>query len=84
MKPILYYALFYVAWILLHFGASHFYTSHCTPLTIHGLFMSPFQVMTPQCSGARWIVNNGGNVIAVMWMTFGAHVVTFVMKPIRE
>ena len=84
MKPILYYAVFYVGWILLHFGSSHFYTTHCTPLTIKGLLMSPFQVMTPQCAASRWVVNNGGNVITLMWTSFGVYIASFIMKPFRE
>lgn len=84
MKAVLYYALFYFAWILLHFGASHFYTLHCTPLTIKGLFLSPFQVMTPQCVASRWVVNNGGNVITLMWTFLGVYLAAFFMKPFRE
>jgi hypothetical protein len=84
MKLIMYYALFYSSWIMLHFAASHFYTTHCTPLTIQGLFLSPFQVMTPQCTGARWIVNNGGNNINFMWMTLGTYLAALLIRPFRE
>ena len=81
MQPMMYYAFFYVGWIVLHFAASHFYTYHCTPLTVHGLLMSPFQVMSPQCVGSRWIVNNGGDVMTVMWMTMGTHIAFRIAKP---
>ena len=83
MRSIVYYALFYAAWILLHFGSSHFYAHYCTPLTIRGLFMSPFQAMTPQCVGARWMVNNGGNVIAIMWTSLGLCIASFITQPLR-
>jgi hypothetical protein len=77
------YLLFCMAWVGLHFAASHFYTYHCTPLTIHGLFLSPFQAMTPQCVGCRWVLNNGGNVIAGMWMSLGLHLATIMMRPFQ-
>ena len=61
----------YVAWILLHYIASHCYITFCVPNTIYGFMMSPILAPAPHCQGLRWVVYNGANVIENMWIVFG-------------
>jgi hypothetical protein len=57
----------YIAWICIHYIASHLYVNWCLPYTISGFILSPFLVPAPHCYGLRWIIYNGGNSIITMW-----------------
>jgi len=62
----------YLAWILLHYVASHLYVNFCVPKTLIGFIMSPFMTAAPHCQGLRWIVYNAANIINNMWIILGA------------
>ena len=61
----------YILWIVLHYMAAHLYANYCTPLTIVGFMISPFNAPSPHCQACRWLIYNGGNTISAMWILFG-------------
>ena len=61
----------YLAWICLHYFASHLYVKFCVPSTIMGFILSPFMTATPHCQGLRWVVYNAANMINNMWIVCG-------------
>ena len=61
----------YLAWICLHYFASHLYVKFCVPITVMGFFLSPFMTATPHCQGLRWVVYNAANMINNMWIVCG-------------
>ena len=61
----------YLLWIVIHHLSGILYHKFCTPSTIIGFIISPFIVLTPYCSGLRWIIFNGGNIITNMWLICG-------------
>ena len=63
--------MIYLAWIYLHYFASHLYIEYCVPSTVKGFIMSPFMVSAPHCQGLRWMIYNGGNTITNMWSLVG-------------
>jgi hypothetical protein len=64
--------LFYLGWIIIHYIASHLYCYICTPYSLYGFLISPFQSSSPLCIGLRWIINEAGTIISKMWYIFGA------------
>jgi hypothetical protein len=62
----------YCVWILLHFGATHLYPRVCAPMTVAGLFMSPFMTAAPHCVAMRWAMLQGATSINCMWMMMGS------------
>ena len=61
----------YLAWITLHYVASHFYVRLCTPLSLFGFLSSPFISLSPHCSALRWVVFTGSDYINFMWLAIG-------------
>ena len=57
----------YIAWILIHYLASHLYVKWCTPGDIFGFLLSPLLTISPHCVALRWAVNNGAIIINSMW-----------------
>jgi hypothetical protein len=57
----------YIAWIFIHFIASHLYVQWCVPATVVGFLLSQFLVPAPHCYGLRWVIYYGGNSIIAMW-----------------
>ena len=62
----------YLAWILLHYAASHLYTRVCTSWSIYGFLFSPFVSCAPHCRALRWFVFTGSDNINLMWVAIGA------------
>jgi hypothetical protein len=71
----------YLLWIVLHFAASHAYTTWCVPFTVFGLIISPFVAPSPHCNAFRWIINTGGNNITAMWIILGTWFARKVLIP---
>ena len=69
----------YLAWICLHYFASHLYVKFCVPKTVMGFILSPFMTATPHCQGLRWIVYNAANMINNMWIIFGAWICSTIL-----
>ena len=74
----------YIAWIFLHYIASHLYVRLCVPNTIVGFLLSPFMTVTPHCQGLRWIILNGANMINNMWIILGTWLMSNVFIVIRD
>jgi hypothetical protein len=70
--------LIYMAWIVLHFGASNLYNYFCVPLTVKGLLLSPFMTSTPQCTAIRWTINQGASQISTMWVILASMGMEFI------
>ena len=70
----------YLAWICLHYFASHLYVKFCVPSTLMGFFLSPFMTATPHCQGLRWVVYNAANIINNMWIVCGTWVCSTILK----
>ena len=70
----------YLAWICLHYFASHLYVKFCVPSTVMGFLLSPFMTATPHCQGLRWIVYNAANMINNMWIVCGTWVCSTLLK----
>ena len=72
----------YIAWICIHYIASHMYVTWCLPFTIAGFVLSPFLIPAPRCYGLRWIIYNGGNSIVSMWALLSTWLVARII-PIK-
>jgi hypothetical protein len=72
----------YLLWIILHYFAGILYHKFCTPSTLFGFLISPFIVLTPYCSGLRWLIFNGGNIITNMWLICGTWIASKLCKNI--
>jgi hypothetical protein len=72
----------YIAWICIHYIASHMYVTWCLPFTIAGFVLSPFLIPAPHCYGLRWIIYNGGNSIVSMWALLSTWLVARII-PIK-
>ena len=70
----------YLAWICLHYFASHLYVNFCVPKTIMGFIFSPFMTATPHCQGLRWVVYNAANMINNMWIVCGTWICSTLLK----
>lgn len=70
----------YLAWIILHFGASHLYIKFCVPSTLTGFIISPFMTASPHCQGLRWIIYNGANTINNMWVILGTWFCSYLIQ----
>ena len=70
----------YLAWICLHYFASHLYVIFCVPKTVMGFLLSPFMTATPHCQGLRWVVYNAANMINNMWIVCGTWVCSTLLK----
>jgi hypothetical protein len=70
----------YLAWICLHYFASHLYVKFCVPITVMGFFLSPFMTATPHCQGLRWVVYNAANMINNMWIVCGTWICSKLLK----
>ena len=70
----------YLAWICLHYFASHLYVKFCVPKTVMGFLLSPFMMSTPHCVGLRWVVYNAANMISNMWIVCGTWVCSTLLK----
>jgi hypothetical protein len=70
----------YLLWIIIHYFSGILYHKFCTPSTILGFLISPFMVLTPYCSGLRWVIFNGGNIITNMWFIFGTWIASKLCK----
>jgi hypothetical protein len=83
IKPFISAFGIYIAWILVFYVASRMHASLCTPPTIIGFILAPFLVTSPHCQGLRWVIYNGGNSIAAMWIILAAWIMTF-LTPVRN
>jgi hypothetical protein len=72
--------LIYLAWIIVHYIASHLYVYWCTPITLSGLFMSAILVPAPHCEGLRWILYHGAIRIQGMWILLGGYILHCIEK----
>lgn len=70
----------YLAWICLHYFATHLYVKFCVPITVMGFFLSPFMTATPHCQGLRWVVYNAANMINNMWIICGTWICSTLLK----
>jgi hypothetical protein len=70
----------YLAWICLHYLASHLYVKFCVPSTVMGFLLSPFMTATPHCQGLRWVVYNAANMINNMWIVCGTWICTSILN----
>jgi hypothetical protein len=70
----------YLAWICLHYFASHLYVKFCVPKTVMGFLLSPFMTSTPHCHGLRWVVYNAANMINNMWIVCGTWVCSTLLR----
>lgn len=70
----------YVFWIILHYISSHLYVKYCTPWTFLGFLQSPFTVAMPYCSGFRWVIVEGSNIILTMWFVLGSWLLSNFIK----
>lgn len=70
----------YIAWILIHYIASHCYITFCVPNTFYGFVMSPLLAPAPHCQGLRWAIYNGANVIGNMWIILGTWLCCNVLR----
>ena len=61
----------YIAWIGIHYAASHMYVEFCVPKSVWGFLLSPFLTSTTYCSALRWAIQNGANEIQSMWLLLG-------------
>lgn len=71
MNRLQFVTLVYISWIVAHYVASHMYVKLCTPATLAGFLMSPFNASSPQCIAIRWVICKGGNNIGMMWLLLG-------------
>ena len=71
----------YIAWILLHHLAANLYALYCTPMTLFGIFASPFIIASPHCVGLRWCINRGADTIVAMWVILGSWAATSLTRP---
>ena len=69
----------YGGWIVVHYASAHLYTAYCTPLTVYGFIMSPFNATLPYCHALRWLNYNSGNNIINMWIIIGAWFIQKIM-----
>jgi len=74
----------YIAWIIIHYGASHFYIYFCVPASILGFLASPFIATSQHCQALRWVIHQGGNSINAMWLIFGTWIVKYLVPISRE
>ena len=65
----------YIFWIALHYLSVHLYSYFCTPLSFIGFLSSPFLVTLPQCKILRWVIEEGGKMIEVMWIILGKWII---------
>ena len=70
----------YLAWICLHYFASHLYIKFCVPITVMGFFLSPFMTATPHCQGLRWVIYNAANMINNMWIICGTWICSALLR----
>lgn len=70
----------YLLWIVIHYFAGILYHKFCTPSTVLGFIISPFIIITPYCSGLRWVIFNGGNIITNMWLILGTWIASRLCK----
>ena len=70
----------YLAWICLHYFATHLYVKFGVPITVMGFFLSPFMTATPHCQGLRWVVYNAANMINNMWIICGTWICSTLLK----
>ena len=61
----------YVFWISLHWLSSELYMRHCVGRTLYEVLISPFVAPLPHCVAMRWIINNGGRKMEMMWIVLG-------------
>jgi hypothetical protein len=62
----------YGGWVFIHYISGHLYTIYCTPLSVYGFIMSPFNATLPYCKALRWLNYNSGDNISNMWILIGA------------
>jgi hypothetical protein len=74
----------YIAWIIIHYGASHFYIYFCVPASILGFLASPFIATSQHCQALRWVIHQGGNSINAMWLIFGTWIAKYLVPISRE
>jgi hypothetical protein len=65
---------FYFLWIMAHHVSANLYTYFCTSNTLFGIISSPFLASAPHCVAMRWVIYEGGNMINVMWVSFGSYI----------
>ena len=70
----------YIGVSLLHFACANLYPYLCTPVTLIGLFMTPFMVVTPHCLAIRWVIDWTGNQICNAWIWLGGYLVYYIGK----
>lgn len=81
MHTLLKVALFYFAWITLHYAASHLYTNFCVPWTLRGFLLAPLVAPGPHCVALRWAIQTGGETINLMWVVIASAVLSMIKTP---
>jgi hypothetical protein len=74
----------YIAWIGIHYAASHMYVEFCVPQSVWGFLLSPFLTSTTYCSALRWAIQNGANEIQSMWLLLGTWISLRLLFQKRE
>lgn len=70
----------YIAWIILHFIASHCYLHYCVGYGYLDIIFSTIYVSTPFCQGLNWLIYNGSKNIITMWFLFGTYLSNLLLK----
>jgi len=68
----------YIGVALLHFASANLYPCLCTPVTLIGILMTPFMIVTPHCLAIRWIIEWSGNQISNAWIWLGGYLVYYI------
>lgn len=58
----------YIVWNVVHHTAAWCYAQYCIPRSLVGLLLTPFLIPSPLCTGLRWCVNSGAEMISSMWV----------------
>lgn len=72
--------LIYIGVSVLHFASANLYPYFCTPITVIGIFMTPFMIVTPHCLALRWVLDWSGNQVCNAWIWLGGYLVYYIGK----
>lgn len=61
----------YIGWIMIHYLAAHAYSTYCVNWSWYGFIASPFLSTTPVCRGISWVIYEGSNTMAHLWVMVG-------------
>jgi len=70
----------YTGWIIMHYLASHAYSTYCVNWSWYGFLSSPFITSTPVCRGLSWVIYEGSNTISHVWVLIGTTLSLYLVK----